>query len=94
MPEQKNIRWLRRQQTAASGEIHVRTSGLIFDRNSGVASTDERVEFTLTQGTGSAMGANTTRMMGLLVLDHAVQLNVQRGADPVVYHAQHAVFQA
>jgi lipopolysaccharide export system protein LptA len=78
--------------TASSGEIHVKTSGLVFDRNSGHASTDQRVEFTLTQGTGSAMGANYDAHEGLLVLDHAVELNVQHGADLVKMNAQHAVF--
>ena len=80
-------------QTAASGEIHVNTSGLIFDRNTGQASTGEKVEFTLAQGRGSSMGANYDAHNGLLVLDHAVQLDVQRGADLVNMLAQHAVFE-
>ncbi|MGA8741707.1 MAG: LPS export ABC transporter periplasmic protein LptC [Terracidiphilus sp.] len=80
-------------QTAASGEIHVKTSGLIFDRNSGKASTGEKVEFTLTQGSGSAMGAEYDSHEGLLVLDRAVELSVQRGAEPVQLTAQHAVFE-
>jgi lipopolysaccharide export system protein LptA len=80
-------------QTAASGEIHVKTSGLIFNRNSGQASTGERVEFMLAQGRGSSMGANYDAHNGLLVLDHAVQLDVQRGADLVNMLAQHAVFE-
>jgi lipopolysaccharide export system protein LptA len=80
-------------QTAAQGEIHIKTSGLVFDRNSGEASTDEKVEFSLTQGSGSAMGAKYDSHDGLLILDHAVQLDVQRGADPVALSAQHAVFQ-
>jgi lipopolysaccharide export system protein LptA len=80
-------------QSAASGQIYVKTSGLIFDRNTGQASTEERVEFTLADGSGSAMGANYDSHNGLLVLDHAVQLDVQRGADPVNMLAQHAVFE-
>lgn len=77
---------------AANGEIHVKTSGLIFDRNSGEASTAEQVEFTLAQAGGSAMGAKYDAHEGLLVLDHAVQLTVQRGTDSVQLSAQHAVF--
>ena len=80
-------------QTAASGEIHVKTSGLVFDRNTGEASTGEKVEYTLAQGRGSAMGANYDAHNGLLVLDHAVQLDVQRGPDLVNMLAQHAVFE-
>lgn len=80
-------------QTAASGEIHVNTSGLVFNRNTGEAATDERVEFTLTQGNGSAMGAKYDAHQGLLVLDRAVELNVQRGPEPVKLYAQHAIFE-
>src|SRR5579863_598666 len=80
-------------QTAARGEIHVKTSGLQFDRNSGQASTAQKVEFTLSEGSGSAVGANYDAHDGLLVLDHAVQLQVRRGSDPVDLSAQHAVFQ-
>jgi lipopolysaccharide export system protein LptA len=79
-------------ESAAKGEIHVKTSGLVFDRDSGEASTEEKVEFTLAQGSGSAMGAKYDAHNGLLVLDHAVQLNVQRGAEPVEMSALHAVF--
>jgi lipopolysaccharide export system protein LptA len=79
-------------QKAASGEIHVRTSGLIFDRNTGEASTAEKVEFTLTQGDGSAIGARYDGHEGLLSLDHDVELSLQRGAEPVKMFAGHAEF--
>ncbi len=91
-PKQQNTPLASAAHSAAGGEIQVKTSGLIFDRNSGQASTAERVEFTLTEGSGSAMGANYNAHDGLLVLDHAVQLQVQRGSDPVNMTAQHAVF--
>ncbi len=78
--------------SAASSEIHVNTSGLSFDRDTGEASTVEKVEFRLAEGRGSAVGANYDEHNGLLVLDHAVQLDVQRGADLVKVLAQHAVF--
>ena len=79
-------------QTASSGEIHVKTSGLIFDRNSGEASTDQKVEFTLTQGSGSAMGAEFDAHAGILTLDREVDLAIQRGSQPVKMYAKHAVF--
>ena len=91
--KQKNSPVTSAAQSAASGQIYVKTKGLIFDRNTGQASTGERVEFTLADGSGSAMGANYDAHNGLLVLDHAVQLDVQRGADPVNMLAQHAVFE-
>jgi len=80
-------------QTAAQGEIHVKTSGLVFDQHSGVASTKESVEFQMAQGTGSAMGATYDSQQGHLVLDRAVELNTRRGAEPVKIEAQHAEFE-
>jgi lipopolysaccharide export system protein LptA len=80
-------------ETAASGQIHVKTSGLTFVQATGVASTGERVEFALTQGTGSAMGASYDSQHGFLVLDRAVELTTKRGDDTVELHAQHAEFE-
>jgi lipopolysaccharide export system protein LptA len=79
-------------EAAARGEIHVKTSGLSFDQNSGVATTSEHLDFSTIQGTGSAMGATYDSQKGLLVLDRAVELAAQRGAETVVIHAQHAEF--
>ncbi|HEY2468137.1 MAG TPA: LPS export ABC transporter periplasmic protein LptC [Terracidiphilus sp.] len=79
--------------TASSGEVHVKTSGLVFDRNSGEAFTDQKVEFTLTQGSGSAMGAKYDAHQGVLVLDREVDLAMQRGQQPVKMYAHHAVFE-
>jgi lipopolysaccharide export system protein LptA len=90
---QRNNSFTAAAESAANGEIHVSTSELIFDRNSGKAFTGEEVQFSLTQASGSAMGARYESHDGLLILDHAVRLNVQRGAEPVALSAQHAVFQ-
>ena len=76
-----------------SGEIHVRTSGLTFDQNSGVASTSQRVDFDVAQGSGSSIGASYDSQNGRLVLDHDVVLNTIRGADPVALRAQHGEFE-
>jgi len=80
-------------ETAASGQIHVKTSGLVFDQNTGIATTAERVDFAMTQGSGSAVGATYDSNQGLLVLDAAVELTTQRGAQTVQLHAQHAEFE-
>ena len=80
-------------QGASAGSIHVKTSALIFDRNSEKATTDQRVEFSLAQGSGSAIGASYDSEEGLLVLDHAVELNTRRGAEMVTLQAQHAEFE-
>jgi lipopolysaccharide export system protein LptA len=80
-------------QTAASGEIHVKTIGLLFDQKSGLASTSQHVEFTMAQGAGSAMGASYDSQQGLLLLNQSVQLNTQRGTETVQLRAQHAEFE-
>jgi len=80
-------------EAASAGEIHVKTSGLTFDTNSGVAETAQRVEFAMTQGTGSSLGASFHSQEGTLVLDAAVELNAQRGVEAVQLHAGHAEFE-
>lgn len=77
---------------AGRGEIDVKTSGLTFDQNAGIASTRQRVEFTTLQGSGSAMGAAFDSQAGTLLLNHDVSLNVRRGAGNVNLHAQSASF--
>jgi lipopolysaccharide export system protein LptA len=79
-------------QTAAAGEIQVKTSGLSFDRASGKASTDRHVDFSLAQGAGSSMGATYDSQKGVLVLQQAVVLHTRRGKEPVDLDAQHAEF--
>jgi len=79
-------------QAAAAGEIHVKTSGLTFNQNSGVAATAQRVDFSMAQGAGSSMGATFDSQQGVLVLDRTVELNTKRGAETVQIHAQHAEF--
>ncbi len=80
-------------QKASEGEIHVKTSGLTFDQKSGIATTAERVEFAITQGTGSSVGATFDSEKGQLILDHAVELDVNHGPEKVLLHAQHAEFE-
>jgi lipopolysaccharide export system protein LptA len=78
---------------AAAGEIHVKADGVTFDQKSGIATTDQHVEFVLAQGMGSAVGARYDSQQGHLVLDHAVELNLRRGNAPIALHAQHAEFE-
>jgi lipopolysaccharide export system protein LptA len=83
--------------TAARGEIHVKTSGLILteaaDQKSGVVTTSQRVDFSMVQGAGSSMGATYNSEEGILVLDRAVELTTERAGKTVVIHAQHAEFE-
>jgi lipopolysaccharide export system protein LptA len=80
-------------KAASQGEIHVKTSGLVFDQKSGVATTAQRVEFAITQGTGSSEGATFDSEKGQLVLDRAVELDVRHGPEKVLLHARHAEFE-
>jgi len=78
-------------------EIHVTTSGLVFNQKTGVATTDQRVDFAVRQGKGDAIGATYNSQAGQLVLDHAVELTANGSATgatgPVTVHAAHAEFQ-
>lgn len=89
----KNERLAAAAQKVARGEVHVQTSGLVFDQKTGVASTNERVEFALVQGSGSAMGARYDSEEGHLELQRAVQLELKRGGDKVKLQASHAEFE-
>lgn len=79
-------------------EIHVKTSGLLFNQKSGVATTTQRVDFAVRQGSGNSIGATYDSAKGELILDHAVELHVDRnaaqeGTQPVTVHAGHAEFE-
>lgn len=80
-------------QTVAAGQVQVKTSGLTFNQKTGVATTGQRVEFAVVQGTGSAVGATFDSNNGLMVLDHAVELTVQKDGGDAVIHARHAEFE-
>ena len=74
-------------------EIHVKTSGLVFNQNTSVATTTQRVDFALRQGSGKSIGATYDSQHGQLILDRAVELFVQRVGGPVTVHAGHAEFE-
>ncbi|MDR3798757.1 MAG: LptA/OstA family protein [Terracidiphilus sp.] len=75
-----------------AGQVQVKTSGVSFDRNTGVLTTAQRVDFTMTQGSGSAVGATYDSQRGYLTLVQAVELTTYRGEDKVQIRAQHAEF--
>jgi lipopolysaccharide export system protein LptA len=80
-------------ETAARGEVRVKTDGLTFDQGTGIATSDKRVEFSMAQGSGNSMGASYDSQKGLLTLDRAVELDTRRGDRTIVLHAQHAEFE-
>jgi lipopolysaccharide export system protein LptA len=59
--------------------IHLKTSGLIFNQNTGDAHTKERVDFVFAQATGSAVGVSYAAKTNVLTLQSQVNL-VSTGA--------------
>ena len=76
--------------TGSAGQIDVKTSGVTFDRNSGLVTTAQQVNFSTAQGSGSATGASYDSQSGHLTLEQSVEMTTHRGADEVQIHAQHA----
>ncbi|HWF04550.1 MAG TPA: LPS export ABC transporter periplasmic protein LptC, partial [Candidatus Angelobacter sp.] len=54
--------------------IHVKTSALTFDENTGVAQTKAAIEFRVPEGNGSAVGATYDSHGGMLTLKSAVRM--------------------
>jgi lipopolysaccharide export system protein LptA len=73
-----------------AGTVQVKTSGLVFNQNSGVLMTTNKVDFSMMNGKGSAVGAKYDSQQGYMVLDQAVELTTDRGGRKVVLHALHA----
>jgi lipopolysaccharide export system protein LptA len=70
--------------------IHVKTSGLVFLRQLGVAATDQDIEFEYGGLTGNARGADYNSDTGVLVLQSAVKVNGLEQGKPIVLTAAHA----
>jgi lipopolysaccharide export system protein LptA len=54
--------------------IHLKTSGLTFDRNTGIAMTNERIDFRVPQASGSAVGATLESKSNRLTLHSDIEL--------------------
>ena len=70
--------------------IHVTTSGLVFLRKLGVASTEKEIEFESGGLTGHAVGADYNSDTGVVVLQSAVKVNGLEHDRPVVLTASRA----
>jgi lipopolysaccharide export system protein LptA len=75
---------------APPDSIHVQTSDLSFDQNSGEAQTSQPLAFTLPRAHGTAVGGDYNAKTGVLVLQTAVVLNADQNGQPAVVHAEHA----
>ena len=68
--------------------IHLKTSGLLFNQKTGIAHTDQLVEFRVPQGNGSAVGATYDTKSNVLTLQSQVELkaNDQHGTTVKAAH--------
>jgi lipopolysaccharide export system protein LptA len=80
--------------SAANGEpspaahiLHVSTSNLSFEQDSGVASTDHAVKFRFPGGTGKALGLRFDSQQGELNLAHDVEIVMQPQGPPAAQAA-------
>jgi lipopolysaccharide export system protein LptA len=69
--------------------IHLKTSGLVFNQKTGDASTKERVEFSLPQASGSAVGVRYLAGSGELTLES--QVNILTGKSDETLTAARAM---
>jgi len=70
------------QAAAAGAAMKVETSGVVFNRASGEAKTDQEVRFTFANGGGQAVGATYHSEEGTLTLLHNVRLKLDPPASP------------
>jgi lipopolysaccharide export system protein LptA len=80
------------QEHATSGDrvIHVKTSGLVYMEQMGLAATGQEVEFEVGGLTGKAKGAEYSSDTGVLILQADVHANGLRNGQPVELTANHA----
>jgi lipopolysaccharide export system protein LptA len=79
-------------ESGGKNMVHVKTSGLVFNKKTGVASTTEKIEFHLAQAAGSATGANFDSQTGVMVLIADVAFNSSANGNPLAVHARHAQY--
>ena len=72
--------------------VHVKTSGLEFNKQTGLASTTEKIEFRLAEAAGSATGASFDSQTGIMILNADVAFNSSIGGSPLAVRADHAQF--
>jgi lipopolysaccharide export system protein LptA len=70
--------------------IHLRTRDLVFNKDTGNASTDARVEFTMAQATGWAVGVNYAGKSNTLTLSSQIHLALN-AKNAAVIEAEHGV---
>jgi lipopolysaccharide export system protein LptA len=72
--------------------VHIKTSDLVFNKQTGLASTTKRIEFRLAEAAGSATGASFDSQAGIIILAADVAFNSSVGGSPLAVRAHHAQF--
>ena len=80
------------QESGGKGTVHVKTSGLVFNKKTGAASTPEKIEFHLAEAAGSATGASFDAQTGVVILIADVAFNSSVNGNPLVVRARHAQY--
>jgi len=62
--------------------IHLKTSGLVFNQETGLAATTQSIEFRLPQASGSAQGATYDSKAAVLTLESAVRVRTAGPSTP------------
>jgi len=70
--------------------IHLKTSNLVFTQKTGIAATDQEIEFTYDSFTGHAQGAEYDTRSGILILRSAVMVSGVQGGRPIALTAAQA----
>src|SRR5271166_5900184 len=70
--------------------IHLKTRDLVFNKDSGNAATDARVEFSTAQATGWAVGVKYAGKSNTLTLSSQIHV-VTNGPDAAVIEAEHGI---
>jgi lipopolysaccharide export system protein LptA len=80
------------QEGSGKDTVHVKTSGLVFNKKTGVADTTEKIEFHLAEAAGSATGASFDSQTGVMVLAADVAFNSSINGNPLAVRAHHAQY--
>jgi lipopolysaccharide export system protein LptA len=77
-------------KTAPPDNIHVKTSGVTFNQNTGMAQTAAPLAFSLPRASGNSVGGSYNAKTGVLILQSKVELHADEGGNPAVIDAEHA----
>jgi lipopolysaccharide export system protein LptA len=80
------------EESENKNTVHIKTSGLVFNKQTGLASTTEKIEFRLAEAAGSATGASFDSQTGIIILTADVAFNSSVGGNPLEVRAHHAQY--